>query len=235
MAIVISSTAPRGYVLSITVTDGHDRSALNQDVSELLSSSRCSEFQKGDEIQLWIEDSDSEDSNRIASTGFTPYRDLVQLRCPLPVQESALQTRIFEPGVDDDAFLSVNRRAFAWHPEQGDLSKSSFAELKNEEWFDPEGFLLYEPDGRLAGFCWTKIHKDHKAPLGEIYAIAIDPDYHGTGLGKPMTEAGLNYLHSKGLSTGMLYVESDNIPAVRTYEKIGFTHFLTNRAFRYRI
>ena len=57
MAIVISSTAPRGYVLSITVTDGHDRSTLNQDVSELLNSSRCSEFQEGDEIQLWIENS----------------------------------------------------------------------------------------------------------------------------------------------------------------------------------
>jgi len=235
MAIVISSTAPRGYVLSITVTDGHDRSTLNQDVSELLNSSRCSEFQEGDEIQLWIENSDSEDPDRIASTGFTPYRDLVQLRCSLPVQESSLQTRNFESGMDDDAFLSVNSRAFAWHPEQGDLNKSSLAELKNEEWFDPEGFLLHELDGRLAGFCWTKIHKDHKAPLGEIYAIAIDPDYHGIGLGKPMTEAGLNYLHSKGISTGMLYVESDNIPALRIYEKIGFTRFLTNRAFRYRV
>ncbi len=31
----------------------------------------------------------------------------------------------------------------------------------------------------------------------------------------------------------MLYVESDNAAALRTYEKIGFTHFLTNRAFRY--
>ena len=60
MAIVISSTAPRGYVLSITVTDGHDRSTLNQDVSELLNSSRCSEFQEGDEIEpcsvAWVSD-----------------------------------------------------------------------------------------------------------------------------------------------------------------------------------
>ncbi len=235
MAIVISSTTPRGYVLSMTVTDGHDRSALNQDVNEVLSSSRCSKFQKGDEVQLWIENSDNEDPNRIASTGFTPYRDLVQLRCPLPVNKSTLQTRIFRPGEDDNAFLMVNSRAFAWHPEQGDLNKDSFAELKNESWFDPEGFLLYELDGQLAGFCWTKIHNGHRTPLGEIYAIAIDPNYHGTGLGKPMTEAGLNYLHSKGVSTGMLYVESDNIAALRTYEKIGFTHFLTNRAFRYRV
>ena len=67
----------------------------------------------------------------------------------------------------------------------------------------------------------------------ERQSVAIDPDYHGTGLGMPMTEAGLNYLHSKGIETGMLYVESDNAAALRTYEKIGFTHFLTNRAFRY--
>ena len=235
MAIVISSTPPRDYVLSFTVTEGHNRTALNQEIRELLDTSELSEFQKGDEIQLWIENSEENDADLIASTGFTPYRDLVQLRCPLPVRESKLVTRRFELGVDEESFLRVNSRAFAWHPEQGDLDESTFTELKNEPWFDLEGFLLHELDNQLAGFCWTKIHLDNSPPLGEIYAIAIDPAYHGRGLGMPMTEAGLNYLHAKGIQTGMLYVESDNAPALRTYEKIGFTHFLTNRAFRYRV
>ena len=233
MAIVISTSTPRGFVLSITVTDGHDRTNLNQEISELLNSAELSELHKGDEIQLWIENAEDNDNGLIASTGFSPYRDLVQLRCSLPVQESRLTTRSFELGVDEEDFLLVNRRAFAWHPEQGDLDESSFAKLKTESWFDSNGFLLYELENRIAGFCWTKIHVDHSPPLGEIYAIAIDPDYHGTGLGMPMTEAGLNYLHSKGIETGMLYVESDNAAALRTYEKIGFTHFLTTRALRY--
>jgi len=65
------------------------------------------------------------------------------------------------------------------------------------------------------------VHSDPEA-LGEIYVIAVDPAFHGQGLGKAMTLAGLQWLNEHGLSTGMLYVESDNEAAVATYEKIGF-------------
>jgi mycothiol synthase len=104
-----------------------------------------------------------------------------------------------------------------------------------EPWFDADGFLLHERDGRLAGFCWTKVHPAEPAlgdpPMGEIYAIAIDPDFHGQGLGGPMTLAGLAWLAAQGLTVGMLYVESDNHPAVRTYERIGFTVHHVDRAY----
>ncbi|MEZ5167195.1 MAG: hypothetical protein R2695_12180 [Acidimicrobiales bacterium] len=53
--------------------------------------------------------------------------------------------------------------------------------------------LLDDPSGGLVGFCWTKIHRDTVPALGEIYVIAIDPDHHGRGLGKPMTLAGLEW------------------------------------------
>ena len=235
MAIVVSPTPPKEFSLSVTVTAGHQRGSLEQEVSDLFTTQEFVDLQKGEEIQLWIEDAQATDTKRLEATGFSPYRDLLQLRCALPVEQSTLITRCFQVGVDDEAFLSVNRKAFRWHPEQGDLDSAGFTKLQEEPWFNPNGFLLYEIDNQLAGFCWTKIHLDHSPPLGEIYAIAINTDFHGEGLGKPMTEAGLNYLSSEGIKTGMLYVESDNVPALRTYEKIGFTHFLTNRAFRYRV
>ena len=68
--------------------------------------------------------------------------------------------------------------------------------------------------------------------LGEIYAIAVDPDFHGHGFGKPLTLAGLDHLFSAGADLGMLYVEADNYPAIRIYNEIGFKHFSTNRAFK---
>ena len=61
------------------------------------------------------------------AAGFELTRTLLQLRRPLPVPPTrpgrppaggAPPLRAFRPGVDDDAWLDVNNRAFAWHPEQ---------------------------------------------------------------------------------------------------------------------
>jgi mycothiol synthase len=67
--------------------------------------------------------------------------------------------------------------------------------------------------------------------MGEIYVIAVDPDFAGLGLGRALTLAGLDHLASKGLRIGMLYVDAGNTPAVRLYEKLGFTVDHVDRAY----
>jgi mycothiol synthase len=159
-----------------------------------------------------------------------PYRALHQLRCPLPVAAEALPTRPFVPGRDDGALLAVNNRAFAGHPDQGGWTLGDLRARFEEPWFDPDGLRLHERDGRLAGFCWTKVHR--QPPVGEIYVIGVDPDFHGLGLGAPMTAAGLAWLAERGLRTGMLYVEAGNEAALRTYDRLGFSPARTDRAWR---
>ncbi len=124
---------------------------------------------------------------------------------------------------DTAALLEVNARSFAMHPEQGSMDEAELRERMAEPWFDPEGLLVVvHDDGRLLGFHWTK---QHSADVGEVYVVAIDPDSHGYGLGKLATLAGLHRLHSLGVSEVVLYVESDNAPAIRVYrDKLGFTH-----------
>lgn len=182
-------------------------------------------------IQLWIRSVAGSEDSVAAGLGFVPYRDLWQLRCLLPAQASGLTTRAFSQA-DIDEFVTVNSRAFSWHPEQGRLTASDVGRLMTEAWFDADGFRLHHLDGRLSGFCWTKIHRDHDPALGEIYAIAVDPDFQGRGLGRPLTLAGLEWLASKGLTDGMLYVESDNVAANSVYRRIGFRRHHTDRVYR---
>lgn len=183
----------------------------------------------GGHVHYWVYEP-TEAHTRIANlVGLSPGRDLWQMRIPLPVAEATdLVTRPFVPGQDEDAWLEVNNAAFAWHPEQGGWTLDDVSQREDEPWFDAEGFLLHERDGRLAGFCWTKAHEE--PPVGEIYVIAVHPDFAGQGLGRALTVAGLAHL-SRSTDTGMLYVDADNAPAVKLYEDLGFTVHSTNRAF----
>lgn len=189
----------------------------------------------GGDVRFWVRGAGEADDRLATAVGLRPSRELRQLRIPLPAVDphhrGDLATRPFVVGQDEAAWLAVNNRAFAWHPDQGGLTPADVVEREQEPWFDPAGFLLHEQDGRLAGFCWTKVHAATDPPLGEIYVIAVDPDFHGQGLGQALTLAGLAHLHRSGLTTGMLYVESTNAPAVDLYAKLGFTLHHADRVY----
>ncbi|MFI7603784.1 mycothiol synthase [Micromonospora sp. NPDC049366] len=164
--------------------------------------------------------------------GFARARVLWQLRRSLtaPVAEPQLPDgvtlRAFQPGVDDDAWLALNARAFAEHPEQGRWSADDLRVRLAEPWFDPAGFLLAveESTGRLLGFHWTKVHeRPGSARIGEVYVLGVDPTTHRGGLGRALTNAGLAHLRDRrGLDRVMLYVDESNTPAVALYERLGF-------------
>ncbi|HSS11790.1 MAG TPA: mycothiol synthase [Acidimicrobiales bacterium] len=186
----------------------------------------------GGHLQLWVRDAHPEHDRIASAAGLAQTRDMYQMRRPLPVDEPwELSTRPFRPGVDDEAWLAVNNRAFDWHPEQGGWDVARLKAREAEPWFDAEGFLLHWSAGRLAGFCWTKIHTENDPPLGEIYVIAVDPDFQGTGLGRRLVLAGLDYLWRKGMTVGMLYVDATNRPAVKLYHDLGFEIDHIDRAY----
>jgi len=153
-------------------------------------------------------------------------RELLRMRLgpehevPEPALPGHLRLRAFEPGRDEDAVIAVNARAFDWHPEQGQLSVEELVATEGESWFDPAGFFLAEDGDRVVGFHWTKVHPDG---VGEVYVVGVDPTAQGGGLGTALTLVGLRHLRAAGIGEIILYVESDNAPAVAVYTRLGFT------------
>jgi mycothiol synthase len=178
----------------------------------------------GSTDDYWVEPADDDTDRAARDAGYRPARDLLHMRRALPLGETAaVTTRPFRRGHDEAAWLEVNNRAFAWHPDQSNQTLGDLERKMAEPWFDPEGFLLHEIDGRLAGFCWTKVHADTDPPAGEIFVIGVDPDFTGRGLGRSLTVAGLQHLFAHDHTpVAMLYVEADNASAVALYEGLGF-------------
>jgi mycothiol synthase len=182
------------------------------------------ETDRGGSVHWWVHHPDNRVGAVAAAVGLQLGRRLLQMRRALPIDETTtVETRAFVVGRDEAEWVRVNNAAFHDHPEQGGWTIETLQQREAEPWFDPSGFRLHERDGRLAAFCWTKVHGNTTPPLGEIYVIAVDPPYHGLGLGKALTIAGLDHLAGRGVTVGMLHVDAANTSAMSLYERLGFS------------
>jgi mycothiol synthase len=221
--------------------------------------------QSDNRLRLWAHGGLAEASLVAEHLGFRRIRVLLQLRrslfAPLPASSapSGVTVRTFHPGADDEAWLALNARTFAAHPEQGRWTLHDLHQRMAEQWFDPAGFFLAEREGQLIGFHWTKVHGGlshhshdkqlvhshgdsephaHTAahghePMGEVYVVGVDPSAQGLGLGRELTLVGLRYLRGLGLQQVMLYVEESNLSAIALYESLGFSRWDTDVLFRH--
>jgi mycothiol synthase len=192
-------------------------------------------------LRLWAHGTGSGAAELARTMGFKRERVLWQMRrslfapVPQPTWPPEVVVRTFVVGQDEQAWLEVNNRAFADHPDQGTWTLDDVKMREQEPWFDAAGFFLAESNGKLVGFHWTKVHggehdtvdthsHDHAhEPIGEVYVVGVDPSMQGKGLGPALTLRGLQHLRARGLSQCMLYVDESNTNAIRTYERLGFS------------
>jgi mycothiol synthase len=189
-------------------------------------------------LQIWAHGHLAGAQAFAAREGYTKGRELwlmsrsLRSDPPLPAVSlpDGFSTRTFAIGQDEDAWLQVNARAFARHPEQGRMTRSDLDLRIAEPWFDATGLILVEdlrgPTAVLAASHWTKVvppDPDATPTEGEVYVVAVDPAYQGLGLGRAVTVLGLEHLRDRGLAQAILYVDADNTAAVETYTRLGFT------------
>ena len=141
----------------------------------------------------------------------------------LPEPNTSAEISTFK-STDADEWLALNNKIFIVHPDQGDWVMQDLTNRIEESWFDADGFFLARDEGKIIGFCWTKIHNDrvNEGAIGEIYVIGVNPDSHSSGLGKALMLTALRYFQSKEIKESMLYVDADNHAALILYKKLGF-------------
>jgi mycothiol synthase len=192
----------------------------------------------GGRLECWVFGATEADDASFGAAGLVVARELFEMRVPLPLSETprwppGVTVRTFELGRDEAEWIRVNNRAFGDHPDQGGWTEATLRQRMAEPWFDPTLFLLAVDADGIAGFDWCKLHprREPDAVLGEIYVIGVDPRAQGTGLGRALAVAGLDAVHARGATVGMLFCAADNEGALALYRSLGFEVHRVDRAY----
>lgn len=159
-----------------------------------------------------------------AGLGIRPYDDrdgeaLVELslRAWEPVFASVEQV------LGSEIFL---RQHPDWRAGQRKAVEKVCAEKKGQVW-------VAEVGGSVAGFVTVEFHHP-ETNMGEIYLLAVDPDYQGSGIGTALSEFALDRLKDAGMTVAMVETGGDpgHAAARRTYEKAGYVKLPVARYFK---
>lgn len=112
--------------------------------------------------------------------------------------------------------LDVYREFYPdWHVSQQEAVRDVCATEDTNVWVAIDS-------GSTAGFVAVKLHSE--TSMGEIYMVAVDPDFQSQGIGTALIEFALDWMKEAGMSVAMVETGGDpgHTPARRTYEKLGF-------------
>jgi ribosomal protein S18 acetylase RimI-like enzyme len=85
----------------------------------------------------------------------------------------------------------------------------------------PAGILVAEAaDGRVIGYITTRVNPETR--LGWIPNLAVEPDCQGTGIGKQLMQAALDYLRATGMTHAKIETLTTNERGQAFYPSFGF-------------
>jgi ribosomal protein S18 acetylase RimI-like enzyme len=85
----------------------------------------------------------------------------------------------------------------------------------------PAGILVAEADdGRVVAYITTRLNPDSR--LGWIPNLAVDPTCQGTGVGRQLIQAALDYLRAAGMKHAKIETLSSNERGQALYPTFGF-------------
>ena len=87
-------------------------------------------------------------------------------------------------------------------------------------------------EGKTSGFIGLRVHPDNS--MGEVYILAVDPDYQRDGIGTRLLEFAFGWMTEQSLAMAMVETGGDrgHRPARNIYESVGFQQLPVARYFK---
>lgn len=170
-------------------------------------------------------------NDALVRAGYSADRTLAFLTIPLPLpgHQASDDSRAFRTS-DIEAVVSINAAAFASHREALSLDAKELDRLMSQDGFSFDGLRIIETEAQVAGFCLTRIHATGD---GEIYRIAVHPQFQGRGIGRQLLAVGFRYLAAvPTVRRGTLWMDTSDSVAMRMYTGIGMTQERVNTEFQ---
>lgn len=92
---------------------------------------------------------------------------------------------------------------------------------KNEDYI----FISALEKDKVIGFCYVVLNRDifeQQKPMGLIWALRVLPEYRKQGVGKKIINYIEKHCKKQGVEITLLFCESENQPAIKFYNNIGF-------------
>ena len=143
------------------------------------------------------------------------------------VPDAKNNTKIrFATSKDIAEVISINFKTLPEH-----YSNSFFMELLLDS---PETFVVAENNNKIIGYIMCRIEygfsimkKMSLARKGHVVSFAVLEEYRGKGIGKKLVEQAIEGMKIKKCNESYLEVRTDNIPAIKLYENLGFNRIAT--------
>ncbi len=82
---------------------------------------------------------------------------------------------------------------------------------------------IWEEDGKPVGL--ITVSRRGTTDSWMIGNVAVLPEYRGRGIARNLTQVAVEFIQARGGVMALLDVISENIPAYKLYESMGFTHY----------
>lgn len=144
------------------------------------------------------------------------------------------------PAISSDAASLARVRVTAWQAAYRGLMPDAFLASMEPETetprhqqylvgLTPERSVLVaaatvpgDTAGRVVAYCGFGVDRDQDLEYsGEVYALYVQPEFQGQGIGKQLVRAAAGWLREHGYTRFLIWVLRDNHPARRFYEALG--------------